>query len=100
MYASSPFRGQRDPERPAAQVDHRDERGRRAVAVAPALDQSNPTVDAFDNRVRKTELDGCDDALEIALDGAGQHAEGPQPAAASARDPSFEVGARVARFDD
>src|SRR5581483_1052268 len=100
MYASSPFRGQRDPQRPAAQVDHRDERGRRAVAVTAALDEADPAVHTFDDRIRKTELDGSDDALEVALDGVGQHAERPQPAAPCARDPSLEIGASIARLDD
>jgi hypothetical protein len=95
FWFSSPFRGQLDGDAAAAQVDHRDQRGGRVVAVAAVVDEPDLAVEPLELRVGQAELDGGEDAVAVGADRLGQRDERRDAAPACPGQPPVEMLRRV-----
>jgi len=66
------------------------------VAVAAGVDESDLGVDAFDEGIRDTQFDRCDDFFEVDLEPFGQGDEGVDAAAFGGGDPAPKILAGAA----
>ena len=95
MFPSSPSCGQRDGDAAEAEVDHGGEVLPVGVAVAAPVDEADLGVDALEAAVGEPVADGVHDAVEVAVDPAGEVGHGGQAAVDTTADPVAEVAGGV-----